>query len=93
MVADGRFDLPTAGKLWGMSGLVGEQVPRGLSFASSNEQPEALLMGGIKDRESNDSGFALTSLTSIPGTFAFGDLSGFVQLFLFIQQLIILWPA
>ena len=82
-----------------MSGFTGEQVPRGLAFASGNHEPERLVMGWICDREGNDTCLAFTMVTSIPqqamipGSFAFGDLTMFAELFLFIYQIIILGPA
>ena len=98
VVANGHFDLPAAGigkddlpgESGGVSGFGGEEIPGGLPLASGHDQPKRLVVGGIKDREGNDTCLAFTAMTSIPqqamlpGTFAFRDLAGFAQLFLFI---------
>jgi hypothetical protein len=55
-------------------------------------------MSGIEDQEGNNGGFTLRLVASIPknavipGAFVFGNLAGFAQLFLLIEQLEILWP-
>src|SRR4030095_12699210 len=90
-------DLP--GEFRRVGWFTGEQIPRGLSLASSNDQPEGLVMNRFCDLKSNDTGLAITTPTGIPqetmfpGTFPFADLTWFTELFLFVQELVILWPA
>src|SRR5512146_605807 len=56
-------------------------------------------MSRIEDRKSNDTSISLTLVTGIPestvipGTFAFGDLTRFAQLFIFIQEFVVLGPT
>jgi hypothetical protein len=70
-----------------------------LTFASANDQPERLVMSGIKDGKSDDAGFAFTAPPRIreqamfPRSFIFGDLTRFAELFVFSQQLVVLGPA
>jgi hypothetical protein len=49
-----------------MGWLVGEQIPRGLSFAAGNNEPEALLMGGVRNLKSDNASLAITATTRIP---------------------------
>src|SRR5215210_8251811 len=107
VVADRHFDLPAArisqdnlpGELGGVSGFRGEQVPRGLSFAPSNHQPEGLAMSRIRNGESEDACLAFTTTsgipeqTMIPRTLAFANLPRFAQLPLLIQQVVVFRPA
>ena len=57
------------------------------------------MVGRIEDWEGNDACLAFTAMTSVlqqalvPRTFAFGDLTGFAKLFVFIKQIIILGPT
>ena len=77
----------------------GEQIPGRLAFAASDHQPEGLVMSGIENGEGNNAGFAFTMTASIPdqtvipGAFGFASLAWLFELFLFIQELVVLWPA
>ena len=107
MVADGHFDLPATGiskddlpgEFGGEGRFGGEEIPGGLVFASGDDQPERLEVSGIEDREGNDPGLAFALVTGIPqvavvpGAFALGDFTRFVQLFLLIEQVVVFGPA
>jgi len=106
-VADGHFDLPTAGirqgdlpgQLWRVSRLVGEQIPGRLSFSTYDNQPERLVVGWICNGESNNACFTFAATTGIPqvamlpGMFSLAELTGFAYLSKFVHKRVILRPA
>jgi hypothetical protein len=74
VVPDSHFDLPTTGvsednlpgEFGGVSGFRSEEIPGGLFFTSSHDQPEGLLVGLVKHWKGNDTGFAFALVASIP---------------------------
>ena len=76
VVTDGHFDLPAAGigkddlpsQLRGMCGLGSKQIPRGLVLASSDNQPERLVVGRVKKRKGNDPGLRVYDIMCKRGT-------------------------
>jgi len=107
VVADGHLDLPATsvgkdnppGKLRCVSGLGSEEIPGRLVFASSDHEPERLVVGGVRHWKGNDPGSAFALMASIPehtvvpGAFALGDLTRCASLFLFIKEMVGFGPA